>query len=101
MMNYLFLILILLLPLQFALNISENFDLATTRVLVPVLFLLWIVKSLARKKLWIPNKMEMWLVATFLFLSAFSLYLGRDASAGLRKMLYLLTIFPIFFVAAA
>jgi O-antigen ligase len=67
---------------------------------VPVLFLAWLVKSLARKKLWIPNKAEMWLVITFLFLVSLSLYLGRDASAGFRKLLYFLTIIPVFFVAA-
>jgi O-antigen ligase len=100
MLNYLFLFLIFLLPLQFALNAGENIDLVTTRILVPVLFLAWIVKSLARKKLWIPNKAEMWLVISFLFLASLSLCLGREASAGFRKLLYLFTIVPVFFVAA-
>lgn len=100
MTNYLLIILILLLPLQFALNIDENVDLVTTRILVPILFLLWLVKSLARKKIWIPDKAEMRLIASFLFLSALSLFLGRDASAGIRKLLFFLTIFPVFFVAA-
>lgn len=100
MINYLFLILILLLPLQFALNISQNIDLVTTRIFVPALFLLWLVKSLARRKVWIPNRAEMWLIIVFLFLSFLSLVLGKDASAGFRKLLYFLTIVPIIFVAA-
>ncbi|HLM84317.1 MAG TPA: hypothetical protein VK254_03870, partial [Candidatus Bathyarchaeia archaeon] len=100
MLNYLFITLVLLLPLQFALNVSANVDLVATRILVPVIFSLWLVKSFAQKKLWIPNKAEMWLVASFLFLSSLSLILGRDASAGSRKLLYLFSIFPIFFVAA-
>jgi O-antigen ligase len=100
MLNYLFIFIIILLPFQFALNVGENFDLVTTRIFVPVLFLLWLVKNLARKKIWIPNKAEMWLVIAFLFLASLSLYLGRDASAGFRKLLYLLTIIPVFFVAA-
>jgi O-antigen ligase len=100
MLNYLFLFLTILLPLQFALNIGENVDLATTRIFVPVLFLAWIARSLARKKLWIPNKTEMWLIVSFLFLSSLSLFLGRDASAGFRKLLYFFTIVPVFFVAA-
>jgi len=75
-------------------------DLVTTRILIPVLFLFWLVKSLARKKLWIPNKAEIWLVIAFLFLAALSFFLGRDVSAGFRKILYFLTIFPVFFVAA-
>jgi O-antigen ligase len=100
MLNYLFLFLIFLLPLQFALNVGDNLDLVVTRILVPVIFLLWLVRSLARKKLWIPNKAEMWLVITFLFLAALSLFLGWDASAGFRKLLYFFTIVPVFFVAA-
>jgi len=100
MLKYFLIIIILLLPLQFALNVGENIDLVTTRILVPVLFLLWLTKSLARKKMWIPNKAEMWLVISFIFLATLSLYLGRDASAGFRKLLYFLTIIPVFFVAA-
>jgi O-antigen ligase len=100
MLNYLFLFLIFLLPLQFALNIGDNFDLVVTRILVPVLFFAWIVRSLARRKLWIPNRAEMWLVLSFLFLAFLSLFLGREANAGFRKFLYLLTIVPVFFVAA-
>jgi len=100
MLNYFLLIITVFLPLQFALNIGDNFDLVTTRVLIPILFLLWLVRSLARRKLWIPNKAEMWLVISFLFLSALSLFLGRDAGAGFRKLLYFFTIIPVFFVAA-
>jgi len=100
MTSYIFLFLIFLLPFQFALNAGDNLDLVITRVLVPVLFLAWLVRSLARKKLMIPNKAEMWLVITFLFLASLSLWLGREASAGARKLLYLFTIFPVFFVAA-
>lgn len=100
MTKYFLIIIIFLLPLQFALNVGENVDLVTTRIFVPVLFLLWLVKSLARKKIWIPNKPEMWLVIAFLFLAFLSLYLGRDASAGFRKLLYFFTIIPVFFVAA-
>ena len=100
MLKYFLIILILFLPLQFALNVGENIDLVTTRILVPVLFFAWLVKSLARKKLWIPNKAEMWLIMAFLFLSLASLFLGRDAGEGIRKFVYFLTIFPVFFVAA-
>jgi O-antigen ligase len=100
MVNYLFFAIVLLLPLQFALNTGENFDLVTTRVLIPALFLLWLARGLARKKIWIPNKAEMWLVAIFLFFSSLSLFLGREAEAGWRKLIYLSSIFPVFFVAA-
>jgi O-antigen ligase len=100
MVEYSLVITILLLPLQFALNVGENFDLATTRIFVPAVFLLWLVRGMARKKVWIPNKAEIWLAGAFLFLSLFSLFLGRDADAGFRKLTYLFSIFPVLFVAA-
>ncbi len=100
MINYIFLIIIVLLPLQFALNVSENVDLVTTRILIPVVFLLWLVRGLARKEIRIPNRAETWLILSFLFLSLLSLALGRDADAGLRKLLYIFSIVPVFFVAA-
>jgi len=100
MTKYFLIILILFLPLQFALNISDNFDLVTTRILIPVLFLLWLLKSLAQKKIWISNKAEMWLVLIFLFLASASLFAGLDAAAGVRKLLYFFTIFPVFLIAA-
>jgi hypothetical protein len=100
MTNFFLLLTIFLLPLQFALNVGENFDLVTTRVLVPLLFLFWLARSLVQKKIWIPNKAETWFILVFLFLSLLSLFLGRDASSGIRKYLYFLTVFPVFFVAA-
>ncbi|OGI24924.1 MAG: hypothetical protein A3J76_00210 [Candidatus Moranbacteria bacterium RBG_13_45_13] len=100
MIQWFFIATILLLPLQFALNVGENIDLVTTKILIPAVFLLWLIKSLARKKLWIPNKVEMWLIMSFLFLSFLSLWGGFDWEKGARKILYLLSIVPVYFVAA-
>ncbi|OGI27737.1 MAG: hypothetical protein A2359_02760 [Candidatus Moranbacteria bacterium RIFOXYB1_FULL_43_19] len=100
MIQIFFIIIIFLLPLQFALNVGDNIDLATTRILVPAIFLLWISSGLARKRIWIANRSETWLLISFLFLSSFSLWAGLDPDKGIRKILYLLSIFPIYFVAA-
>lgn len=99
-MTYFLIAIIIFLPLQFALNVSENIDLVTTRILIPVVFLLWLARSFARKRVWVPNKAETWLIMAFLFFSSLSLVLGRDFEAGFRKILYFLTIFPIYFIAA-
>jgi len=100
MVKLFFIILIILLPVQFALNAGENVDLVTTRLFIPAVFLFWLIKSLAGKRIWIPNKAETGLVISFLFLSTLGLFFGRDASAGFRKLIYFLTIFPVFFAAA-
>ncbi|OGI25072.1 MAG: hypothetical protein A3J76_02460 [Candidatus Moranbacteria bacterium RBG_13_45_13] len=100
MLKYLFLGTIIILPLQFALNISENVDLVVTRILVPAVFLLWLVRSLAKKRIWIPNRAETWLLLSFLFLAAVSLWGGLNWEKGARKILYLFSIIPIYFVGA-
>jgi putative inorganic carbon (hco3(-)) transporter len=100
MTEYFFIGLILLLPFQFALNAGDNIDLVITRVLVPAIFFMWIVRGLSKKEIWLPNKAETWLIFLFIGTSSFSLILGRDWEMGIRKMMYLLTIFPVYFVAA-
>jgi O-antigen ligase len=100
MIEYLFLGLILILPLQFALNLGDNADLAITRILIPVIFLLWLGRGLAKKKVWISNRAEAWLVAAFLFFLILSVLLGEDSGRGLRKLVYFLSILPLFWVAA-
>ena len=100
MIKYLFLGLIIILPFQFALNIGDNVDLVITRVLVPVIFLLWLIRGLAQRKIWIANRAQTWLLLSFLFLSALSLWGGLDWDKGIRKIIYLLSIAPVYFVAA-
>lgn len=100
MIEYLFLGLILILPFQFALNIGENIDLVITRVLVPAIFFLWLIRGLARKKIWIANRTQTWLILSFLFLALISLWSGVDWTRGIRKILYLFSVVPIYFVAA-
>jgi putative inorganic carbon (hco3(-)) transporter len=100
MTEYFFIGLILILPFQFALNAGDNIDLVITRVLVPVIFFMWIARGLSKKEIWLPNKAETWLILLFVGISSSSLVLGRDWEMGIRKLMYLLTIFPVYFVAA-
>ena len=95
MKKYIFLGIVALLPLQFALNAGSSVDLVTTRLLVPAL-----LDGFSRKNIWVANKAETWLIILFLFLPAFSLWIGLDPGKGVRKILYLFSIFPIYFVAA-
>jgi len=99
MIEYLFLGLVFILPFQFALNIGDNIDLVITRVLVPAVFFLWLVRSLAQKKVRVANQAQTWLLLSFLFLSLVSLWGGLDWTKGVRKILYLFSIVPVYFVA--
>jgi len=100
MSEWLLIVTIVSLPLQFALNAGTNVDLVTTRVLVPLIFILWVARSLARKKIWIPQRAESGLWLALLFFSALSLILGLGWERGARKALYLFSLTPLFFVVA-
>lgn len=92
--------LIVVLPLQFALNAGSNVDLVFTRVLAPLIFFLWLARGLAAKQIRVANSAITWLLLLFLFFSALSLFWSENAYLGTRKLLYLFTLAPLYFVAA-
>jgi len=100
MLYKLLLLFCLYIPFQLALNASEGFDLASGRVFVLVLGILWLFKSLARKKLFVPNKIQTLLLLSFLFLSAFSLVFAQNTDWAYRKLLFLLSFVPLYFIVA-
>ncbi|MFA5777689.1 MAG: O-antigen ligase family protein [Parcubacteria group bacterium] len=101
MLYKLLLLFCLYLPFQLALNASEGVDLASGRVFVLLLGILWLLKSLAQKKFFIPNKIQTLLLFSFLFLSAFSLVFAQNTDWAYRKLLFLLSFIPIYFVVAS
>lgn len=88
----------LYLPFQIALNPTEGFDLASIRIIIPLFFLAWLIDSLKNKKLILPNNLTFLLLISFLFLVSFSLFFATNYTWGLRKLLFIFSIFPLFFV---
>lgn len=99
MLYKLFLLFCLYLPFQLALNPVEGVDLASGRVFVLILALLWVISALKNRRIFIPAKIQTALLLSFLFLVSLSLFWAKNASWGGRKLLFLLSIFPIYFVA--
>ncbi len=96
MANWLIL-LIFYLPFQVALNPPGGFDLASIRVFILVFFLFWLVK----KKLKISfsfNNLQVLGLFFFLILAGISLLGAQNISWGLRKIIYFLSIFPLYFL---
>ncbi len=93
--------LIFYLPFQIALNVSDNIDLASSRLIVVVLFFVWLIKSLAKKNLVIPNKLTTWFLMIFLGLAALSAYFSIDQEKSAIRLLFFLSIFPLYFISAA
>ncbi|MFA6973944.1 MAG: O-antigen ligase family protein [Parcubacteria group bacterium] len=99
-MDKLIFFLALYLPFQIALNPTAGVDLASIRVLVLVIFLLWLAQGLKNKKLIIKNNLQSGLVCTFLFLNTLSVLMARNTDWSARKLLFLFSLFPVYFVVA-
>lgn len=105
MYNWLFL-LILYLPFQIALNPAPNFDLASLRVLVVLLSLFWFVKN--SKKFFkiiydgvrLKNIQTIGLVLFFVA-TLLSLIGAENIFWGLRKIMFFMSIFPLYFLTIA
>ncbi|MDD5083861.1 MAG: O-antigen ligase family protein [Candidatus Moranbacteria bacterium] len=94
-------LLYLLLPFQIALSPSASFDVASVRIIIPLIVITWLIKSLITKKLWVSSRIQTPLLLSFLFLSTLSLISAQEISWGLRKLLFLLSFFPLYFVLTA
>lgn len=96
---YFLLVLCVLLPFQFALNPKKGFDLAIIRIIIPALFLTWIIISIKNKKsLFIKNKIT-YLLITFLTIATISLFFSHNIFWSLRKLAFLFSIIPLYFVS--
>ncbi|KKR21826.1 MAG: O-antigen polymerase [Candidatus Moranbacteria bacterium GW2011_GWA2_39_41] len=95
-----FLLILLYLPFQLALNPVSGVDLASIRVLILALFFVWLAQGLKKKSIQLNNNLQTWLVASFLFLNLFSALVARNSDWSVRKLLFLFSIFPIYFVAS-
>jgi O-antigen ligase len=93
------LFLVLYLPFQLALNPAQDVDLASIRVLILALFFLWLAQGLKNRKIGIGADLQTFLVGSFLFLSFFSIVSAQNTDWSVRKLLFLFSIFPIYFVA--
>lgn len=95
------LILSIYLPFQLALNPAPGIDLASVRVFILFIFFLWLAESLRKKSLKIENSAVTAFVAVFLFLNLFSFFFAQNTAWAGRKLLYIFSIFPIYFVASS
>lgn len=93
----LFLFVCVLLPFQVALNPAEGIDLASIRVLILLIFFLCLSEGLKKKNIRIPFNIQNGLIFSFLFFNALSFFVARNNDWSLRKLLFLFSVFPIYF----
>lgn len=102
-MRYLIYFLIAYLPWQLALNPVRGVDLASIRVLIIGVFLIWFGRKLINPSKFSLVKFGMaspisFGLLFFLFFAGISIFFNQKPSWGLRKFLYLCSIFPLYFV---
>ena len=99
MLFKLLLVLSFYLPFQLALNPLPGVDLASLRVFILILFFMWLAQGLKNKEIKIKNNLQTGFILIFLFLSGISLFWAQNTNWSMRKLAFLLSIFPIYFVA--
>ena len=101
MLYFVFIIFCAFLPFQFALNPAPGIDLAIVRVIILLLFLAWLAYALKNKlALFEKNKITYFFTA-FILLAIFSLFFSHNFAWSVRKLLFILSIAPIHFIAVS
>ena len=98
-LSYLFVIFCAFLPFQFALNPAPGYDLAVIRIIIPLMFAGWFIFQVKSRSFFIINNKKTYLLVIFLLLATVSISFSSNLFWSLRKLLFLLSIFPIYFVA--
>ncbi len=93
-----FLLLYFYLPFQIALNPTQGVDLASIRIFILILFFFWAYSKIKNKKKIIFDSQAK-AILVFLFLSIVSLFFAQNYLWAVRKLAYLFSIFPLYFVA--
>ncbi|HOX10448.1 MAG TPA: O-antigen ligase family protein [Candidatus Moranbacteria bacterium] len=101
MFNYIFYFLCFFLPFQFALNPATGIDLAIVRVIIPAIFIAWLFIALKNKSLLLPKNKTTCCLLVFIFLIFISLLFSHNLSWSLRKIFFLLSLLPVYFVAVS
>lgn len=97
-MNGLLLFFTSYLPFQIALNPMAGVDLASIRILAIGIFIFWLIRSFKKIKIIFSSTWLPWFIVIFCLISAFSLIFAENTDWGLRKLAFLLSFFPLYFV---
>lgn len=96
---HLFLSLCAFLPLQFALNPTKDIDLAVIRVLIPLFFITCLFIISAKKGCSQIKNKTTYYISAFLAMTLFSFFFSQNLQWSIRKLAFLFSIFPIYFIA--
>jgi len=98
MLEKLTLLFLFFLPFQFALHPTGGIDLPFLRIGAVFLFLFWLINGLLKKNISLPRPQILFFFTFFLFWASLSIMWGENTEWALRKILFLLSFFPLFLV---
>ncbi len=88
----------LILTFSFALSPTPTVDLNILKIIIPILFVGWLINSMANKKIVIDYRPRFWLLLVFLFITFFSVFWTSAPLPALRKILFFASTVPVYFV---
>jgi O-antigen ligase len=88
-----------ILPFSFALNPTSTVDLSVVRLLIPLIFLLYISESLLKKRILLDTRFRVWVLIFFTTLIALSFFWSPNQTKAIRKILFLFSILPFYWIA--
>ncbi len=88
----------LILTFSFALSPAPTVDLNILKIIIPALFMGWLINSMANKKIVIDHRLRFWLLLTFLFIIFISILWTPAPIPAFRKILFFASTIPIYFV---
>ncbi|PID99704.1 MAG: hypothetical protein CSA81_14895, partial [Acidobacteria bacterium] len=97
----LFLLLVLFLPFNFALNFSASIDLPLVRLAVVAVFAAYLFWALKEKKFFLDNRLRFWLLILFLLLTTLSFLWATDSFRAGRKIIFLWSFLPVYLMSFA
>lgn len=97
-LQYTLILLYFFLPLQFALNPHIGIDLAIVRIIIVFLFFFFLVYGFYTRSFIVPLGWHCALLTFFAVLPVFSMFYSPVLPWTLRKILFLLNIFPLYYI---
>ena len=92
---------IFILPFSVAISPAPNVDLNIVKLAIPGLFLIWLLFSLANKKILLDQRGRFWFLIAFSWLFFFSALNNQGSPGAMRKALFFFSVLPIYFVLYA
>ena len=98
---YCFLVFYFILPFQFALNLTENFDIATIRVFAMTIFIIFCFWSLYKKNFFVAKGWISILFTFFFMWIFFSPFFTPVPEWTIRKIIFFISFLPLFYILVA